>query len=182
MNSIFNFFDKIFSPFYNFLYSVTGNFILSIIIYTIIMCIIMDLVSDKLKKIIFKRNLQMIENWEKQLRELEETYVIAVLNRESKEVLRGLINMMNDISAKIFFGRIAVNSLFLALLAPYALWAHIKFTYIEKVGFHVFTLIFFTIAGYVITLFLIGNIAIFLRRRKLVKEYQKEFFFNSEKK
>ncbi len=173
MIEIFNFFDKIFSPFYNFLYAIFKNFIISIFIYTIIMCIIVDILSDRLKKIIFKKNLKMIEDWEKELKELEETYTIAILNKESKEVLTGLINMMNDLSAKIFFAKIAVNSLFLALMAPYALWAHIRFTYLEHVGFHVFTLIYFIVIGYILALFLIGNVAIFLRRRKFVKDYEK---------
>ncbi len=172
IEKILEFFDFIFYPFFLLLYTLLKNPTITIIVNTLILCVLMDLLSDKVKKVFFKKNLEMIENWEKKLRELEETYVIAVLNKESKDVLKGLIQMMNDISAKIFFARIAVNSVFLALMAPYALWAHAKFSY-KLVDYHVLTLIFFTIVGYILFLFIFGNIVIFFRRKKAIEEYKK---------
>ncbi len=162
-------FDSIFYPFFGFLYGLTGNPSLAFVIYTFIMFVIFDYLSDRVKRKIFKKNLEMIENWEKELREWEETYTIALLTRkDDKELIRSITKIMNDLSGKIFFARIAVNTTFLALLSPYILWAYVRFTYIDKnlLMYPPISFVFLLLVCYIILLIVIQKIGILYSQRK----------------
>ncbi len=171
--AILSAFDTLFYPFFSFLYLVFGSPSLAFAVYTFAMFIVFDYLSDRVKKKIFKKNLEMIKKWEEELKKWEETYTIAILTRkDDKELIKNITKIMNDISGKIFFARIAVNTTFLALLSPYVLWAYFRFTYIDKdlLIYPPISFVFLLLALYIGFLILLQKIGIIYSRRKEKKD------------